>query len=122
MCIRDSFDVVVTADNARLRSVPAGKELAQLEQGMLLKRLGSRGAWTQVERQVWIPAAAIAARAPATVAAAPSARTTETDKPQAYQAPRGGGPVSTSSAASRDSSARSVGQMAALRNLSLIHI
>jgi hypothetical protein len=117
---RDGFDLVVTADNARLRSAPTGRELAQLHQGMLLKRLGSRGAWTQVERQVWVPAAAISARAPATVAAAPRARSTGTDQPQAYQAPRGGGPVSTSSAASRDSSVAAVAQMAALRNTGLL--
>jgi hypothetical protein len=109
---REGFDVVVTADDVRLRAAPAGKELGRLEEGMLLSRLGSRGDWTQVERSVWVRERAVS---DAAVAAAP-ARDKQT---QAYQAPASGGPVSTSSVPSRDSAAADARRMNAARRTAL---
>jgi hypothetical protein len=112
---RDGFDVVVTADNVRLRTTPSGKELAQLEEGMLLNRLETRGSWTRVERVVWVPAEAVVA-APKTVASKPPAP----EKAQAYQQAPSGGPVSTSSAPPKDASQERGRPMAAARNTALL--
>ena len=112
---RDGFDLVVTADNVRLRAAPGGSELARLAEGMLIKRVGSRGTWTQVERSVWVPASALGSAPASTVATRPA----PPEKPQAYQSP-GGGPVSTSSAPVRDSARTSARQMAVVRNTGLL--
>ncbi len=110
---RDGFDVVVTADNVRLRASPSGKEVAQLEEGMLLNRLASRGGWSQVARVVWVPAAAVAAPVKRVAAKPDSERT------QAYQAPAGG-PVSTSSSPPQDSASRTEARMAAARGTPML--
>jgi hypothetical protein len=112
---RDGFDVVVTGDNVRLRAAPSGQELAQLEKGMLLNRLETRGNWTRVERVVWVPAEAVMT-APRTVAGKQPAP----EKAQAYQQAPSGGPVSTSSAAPTDTPQQSGRPMAAARNTALL--
>jgi hypothetical protein len=109
---RDGFDVVVTADDVRLRASPAGKELGRLEEGMLLSRLGSRGDWTQVERKVWVPSRAVSETRVASVPAGEK-------QTQAYQVPASGGPVSTSSAPARDSAASDARRMSAARRTAL---
>ena len=112
---RDGFDVVVTADNVRLRSEPSGKELAQLEEGMLLNRLETRGTWTRVERVVWVPAEAVMT-APKTVAS----KSPAPEQAQAYQQAPSGGPVSTSSAPPKDAPQEQGRPMAAVRNTALL--
>lgn len=111
---RDGFDVVVTAKNVRLRSAPSGTELAQLEEGMLLNRLETRGSWTRVERAVWVPAdAVVATKAVASKGPAP-------EKAQAYQQAPSGGPVTTSSAPPKPAAQESGRPMAAARNTALL--
>lgn len=84
---RDGFDVVVTAENVRLREEPSGREIAQLEEGMLLDRLEEKGSWTRVRRMVWADSdalrAAQVARGESRVASG-EAR----DSVQAYVAPQ----------------------------------
>ncbi|HEU4761290.1 MAG TPA: hypothetical protein VFS74_03140 [Gemmatimonadales bacterium] len=111
---RDGFDVIVTARNVRLRSAPSGKELAQLEEGMLLNRLETRGSWTRVERAVWVPADAVVA-AKAVASKAPAA-----EKAQAYQQTPSGGPVTTSSVPPQPEAQEHGRAMAAARNTALL--
>lgn len=59
---RGGFDVVVTAENVRLREEPSGRELARLEEGMLLDKLEEKGSWTRVRRTVWADSDALSAR------------------------------------------------------------
>lgn len=93
---RDGFDLVVAADDVRLRAEPDGRELARLEEGMLLTRVDTRGTWTRVRRQVWVPTRAIV-RA---TAAADTADTTA----QAYRTAPAPTPLApTLSQAERDS-------------------
>lgn len=113
--LRDGYDVSVTTEDARLRAAPGGKEVGRLAEGMLLRRLETRGSWSRVGRNVWVPARAVAG-ARAAVARAPA----DADKPQAYQAPPRGGPVSTSSAQLRDSLAASAEPMAVSRSTALV--
>jgi hypothetical protein len=72
---RNGFDVSVTGTDVRLRAAPDGAQIALLEKGMLLDRVGTRGRWTHVRRRGWVRGSAIAAPAPAT-AARQSPRTT----------------------------------------------
>ena len=51
---REGFDLVVRADDVRLRLSPGGEELALLEEGMLVDRVQARGNWTRVRRTVWV--------------------------------------------------------------------
>ena len=82
---RSGFDVVVTAENVRLREEPSGREVAQLEEGMLLDKLEEKGNWTRVRRTVWADSDALrAARQEARVAS----REPERDSVQAYVAPQ----------------------------------
>jgi hypothetical protein len=111
---RDGFDVVVTAKNVRLRSAPSGTELAQLEEGMLLNRLETRGSWTRVERAVWVPADAVVATK-AVVSKGPAP-----EKAQAYQQAPSGGPVTTSSTPPQPAAQESGRPMAAARNTALL--
>lgn len=111
---RDGFDVVITADNVRLRSAPAGKEMAQLEKGMLLNKLETRGNWTRVERVAWVPADAVV------VPKAVASRTPAPEKAQAYQQTPGGGPVTTSSAPAGGTAQGSGRPMATARNTALL--
>jgi hypothetical protein len=112
---RDGFDVVVTADNVRLRSAPSGTEVGQLEEGMLLNRLETRGSWSRVERTVWVPASAVVA-APKQVAR----ESTPAEKAQAYQQTPGGGPVTTTSAPPKSTAQERGRPMAAARNTALL--
>jgi hypothetical protein len=56
---RSGFDVVVTAENVRLREEPSGREIARLEEGMLLDKLEEKGNWTRVRRMVWADSKAL---------------------------------------------------------------
>ena len=58
---RNGFDVVVTAENVRLREEPSGREIARLEEGMLLDKLEEKGNWTRVRRMVWADSDALRA-------------------------------------------------------------
>lgn len=58
---RNGFDVVVTAENVRLREEPSGREIARLEEGMLLDKLEEKGSWTRVRRMVWADSNALRA-------------------------------------------------------------
>lgn len=71
---RAGFDLVVTAEDVRLRSAPNGAQVALLEEGMLLKRVQAREGWTQVRRSVWVDGNKVAdAPRPAVAAARPPA-------------------------------------------------
>lgn len=65
---RNGFDVSVTGSDVRLRAAPDGAEVALLEKGMLLDRVGTRGRWTHVRRKAWVRTSAIGAAAPASSA------------------------------------------------------
>ena len=56
---RNGFDVAVRAENVRLREEPSGREIAQLEEGMLLDKLEEKGNWTRVRRMVWADSKAL---------------------------------------------------------------
>lgn len=93
---RDGFDLAVTSANGEVvRSSPNGPIVARLVTGTLLRKVGARGAWTQVSRTGWVPGAALAsAQPPAPPPAAPvRARTGGLDPP-----PTVGSPADTASA------------------------
>ena len=56
---RSGFDVAVRAESVRLREEPSGREIAQLEEGMLLDKLEEKGNWTRVRRMVWADSKAL---------------------------------------------------------------
>lgn len=100
---RDGFDVGVTAAaGENLRATPDGAVLARLRTGALFKKVGTRGGWTQVQRTVWIAAAALGAPAPATTANAQTPTRPTPAAPTPAPAPTGGraepGPVPTAAA------------------------
>lgn len=85
---RNGFDVVVTAENVRLREEPSGREIAQLEEGMLLDRLEEKGSWTRVRRMVWADSDALRANRTAVASQEPRVESRERDSVQAYVAPQ----------------------------------
>lgn len=86
---RNGFDVAVTAENVRLREEPSGREIAQLEEGMLLDRLEEKGNWTRVRRTVWADSDALrAASRESRVASRESNPEAGRDSVQAYVAPQ----------------------------------
>lgn len=84
---RSGFDVVVTAENVRLREEPSGREIARLEEGMLLDKLEEKGNWVRVRRTVWADSDALRA---ARIESSESqvARSETRDSVQAYVAPQ----------------------------------
>jgi hypothetical protein len=84
---REGFDLAITpANGENLRAAPNGKILARLEEGALLKKVGTRGGWTQVTREGWVSTKALAG-----ASAPPQTRTTATLPDSApASAPRGG--------------------------------
>lgn len=89
---RGGFDVVVTAENVRLREEPSGRELARLEEGMLLDKLEEKGSWTRVRRTVWADSDALSARVTSRESQATNRESQvasrEGDSVQAYVAPQ----------------------------------
>ena len=78
---REGFDLSVK-DGENLRAAPNGARVARVTAGALLKRLEERGAWTRVQRDVWVQRSAL--QSPGAVAAPrpanrDSARTTRRD-------------------------------------------
>jgi hypothetical protein len=72
---RDGYDVITTRrPTENLRTVPKGPLLARLQNGVLLKKLETRGGWTHVQRIAWIAARALGAAADS-LPPAPSADT-----------------------------------------------
>ena len=68
---RDGFDLIVTPDDGEnLRSSPNGALLGHAREGTLLERVGSKGKWTKVRREGWVPRKVVTA--PATQAKAPA--------------------------------------------------
>ncbi len=63
---RDGFDLIVTPNEGEnLRRSPNGPVVGRLREGTLLERLGSKGQWTRVRREGWVPRKATAqAKAP----------------------------------------------------------
>jgi hypothetical protein len=58
---RDGFDLVVSrAEGENLRRTPNGAVVGRIRSGALLRRLGTRGGWTHVWREGWVPREAIA--------------------------------------------------------------
>jgi hypothetical protein len=67
---RDGFDLIVTPDDGEnLRSAPNGPLLGHAREGTLLERVGSKGKWTKVRREGWVPTKAVAGHSRATTAA-----------------------------------------------------
>jgi hypothetical protein len=87
---RSGFDVAVTAENVRLREEPSGREIARLEEGMLLDKLEEKGNWTRVRRTVWADSDALRASRATAVASRESQAESQArrlDSIQAYVAP-----------------------------------
>lgn len=81
---RDGFDLIVTPDDGEnLRSSPNGALLGHAREGTLLERVGSKGKWTKVRREGWVPRKVVAA--PAT-AARPQAQAKDSAPARAVQA------------------------------------
>ena len=73
---RDGFDLTVTAGGGEvLRAGPNGTVVARLEEGTLLSKVATRGAWIQVRRSAWAARAAFdePAQAKAVASAPPPA-------------------------------------------------
>jgi hypothetical protein len=72
---RDGFDLVVTSpEGENLRDTPNGEIVGRVRAGALLRKLETRGGWTQVSRAGWVPRQAINAAVRAdTPAVAPPA-------------------------------------------------
>jgi hypothetical protein len=90
---REGFDLSVK-DGENLRAAPNGAVMARVTAGALLKRLEERGAWTRVQRDVWVQRSAL--QSPSTVAAPrpanrDSARTTRRDSARTPSAGVGAG-------------------------------
>ena len=59
---RDGFDLIVTPDNGEnLRRSPNGPVLGRVREGTLLERVGTKGQWTRVRREGWVPRRAVKA-------------------------------------------------------------
>jgi hypothetical protein len=81
---RDGFDLSVKA-RENLRSEPNGAMIARVSAGALLNRKEERGAWTRVQRDVWISRTVLQNpnRAVATTPPRPAARDTTRNQPTA---------------------------------------
>lgn len=81
---REGFDLSVKA-RENLRSEPNGSVIARVSVGALLKRKDERGAWTRVQRDVWISKTVLQDpnRAVATSTQRPAARDTARNQPSA---------------------------------------
>lgn len=87
---RDGMDLgITTAGGENLRAEPNGRIVARLRTGALLKKVGTRGTWTQVRRAVWIPVAALG-RAPQPPAASGAPATPATAQQPAARTPTAG--------------------------------
>lgn len=59
---RDGYDLIVTPNEGEnLRSAPNGPLLGHAREGTLLERVSSKGKWTKVRRDGWVPTRAVAA-------------------------------------------------------------
>lgn len=65
---REGFDLSVK-NGENLRVAPNGAVLARVSMGALLKRMEERGAWTRVQRDVWVPRSSL--QSPGTTATTP---------------------------------------------------
>jgi hypothetical protein len=88
---RDGFDLVVRApEGENLREAPNGEVVGRVRAGTLLRKLETRGGWTHVTREGWVPKEAISAPArPDTPAVAQSASPPSSP----VSAPAGTGPA-----------------------------
>ncbi|HEX9164871.1 MAG TPA: hypothetical protein VF862_03110, partial [Gemmatimonadales bacterium] len=60
---RPGFDLAVTAESGEnVRTGPDGDIVFKAVRGTQFNRVGRRGGWTQVQRTVWVAAAAVAER------------------------------------------------------------
>ena len=67
----DTFDISAASDGVLLRATagPTGTQLARLQEGMGLVRVGRRGEWLKVRRTAWVRSSALAEPARSATAA-----------------------------------------------------
>jgi hypothetical protein len=72
---RDTFRISAASDGVLLRATasPKGKQLASLQEGMGLVRVGSQGDWLEVRRTAWVHNSTLSKPAGKTLAAASAA-------------------------------------------------
>ncbi|MEO7985495.1 MAG: SH3 domain-containing protein [Gemmatimonadales bacterium] len=85
---RDGFDLIVTPDDGEnLRSSPNGALLGHAREGTLLERVGSKGKWTKVRREGWVPRKVVAPPAAQAKAPAPAVQAKAAPTPPARVSP-----------------------------------
>lgn len=74
---REGYDLITTKrPGENLRTVAKGPLLARLQNGVLLKKIETKGGWTHVQRQAWIQAKALGDAADSLAAQQPVEDTT----------------------------------------------
>ncbi len=94
---RDGFDLlVIRKPSENLRRSPGGAILARVEDGALLNRIGRRGGWLHVSRDVWVPRSAFSSgqttlggRNSRSPSAAPNSAQLQTDTSRSRSSSRG---------------------------------